>query len=314
VKRLVFVVVAAIAGVGAAAPQASPPARPIAAGVTVGAIKVGGLSSEHARTRLSARFGMGLRLSAGNRSWVASPQRVGATAAVDSAVSRALRAPPRTKVPLEVRVDRAAVRAYVARVARRFHVAPADAKLVGLSGLRPNIVESKPGHDLDRRAAVNAIAWALRHGSRHPMHLPLRTIQPRVTAASFGPVIVIERGSNRLTLYDGTRVERVFAVATGQSAYPTPAGWWSIVDMQRNPWWRPPDSAWAQGAKPIPPGPGNPLGTRWMGLSAAAVGIHGTPDAASIGYSASHGCIRMQIPDAEWLFEHVHVGTSVFIV
>jgi lipoprotein-anchoring transpeptidase ErfK/SrfK len=51
-----------------------------------------------------------------------------------------------------------------------------------------------------------------------------------------------------------------------------------------------------------------------MGLSAPAVGIHGTPDAASIGYSASHGCIRMQIPDAEWLFEHVHVGTNVFIV
>ena len=112
-KRLVFVAVAAIAGVGAAAPQASPPARPIAAGVTVGAIKVGGLSSEHARTRLAARFGMGLPLSVGDRSWVASPQRLGAAAAVDSAVSRALRAAPGTKVPLEVKVDRAAVRAYV---------------------------------------------------------------------------------------------------------------------------------------------------------------------------------------------------------
>jgi lipoprotein-anchoring transpeptidase ErfK/SrfK len=51
-----------------------------------------------------------------------------------------------------------------------------------------------------------------------------------------------------------------------------------------------------------------------MGLSASGVGIHGTPDAASIGYSASHGCIRMRIPDAEWLFEHVVVGTTVFIV
>jgi lipoprotein-anchoring transpeptidase ErfK/SrfK len=161
---------------------------------------------------------------------------------------------------------------------------------------------------------VNAIAWALKHGSRNPMHLPLRAVQPKVGADSFGPIIVIQRGVNRLTLYDGTRVVRTFAVATGQSAYPTPAGWWTIVDMQRNPWWRPPDSPWAQGAKPIPPGPGNPLGTRWMGLSAPAVGIHGTPDAASIGYSASHGCIRMQIPDAEWLFEHVHVGTNVFIL
>jgi lipoprotein-anchoring transpeptidase ErfK/SrfK len=51
-----------------------------------------------------------------------------------------------------------------------------------------------------------------------------------------------------------------------------------------------------------------------MGLSAPYVGIHGTPDAASIGYSASHGCIRMRIPDAEWLFNHVKVGTPVFII
>ena len=61
-------------------------------------------------------------------------------------------------------------------------------------------------------------------------------------------------------------------------------------------------------------GPGNPLGTRWMGISAPYVGIHGTPDAASIGYSASHGCIRMRIPDAEWLFSHVEIGTPVFII
>ena len=59
------------------------------------------------------------------------------------------------------------------------------------------------------------------------------------------------------------------------------------------------------------PGPGNPLGTRWMGLSAPAVGIHGTPDPASIGYSVSHGCIRMRIPEVEWLFDagrHRHAG------
>jgi lipoprotein-anchoring transpeptidase ErfK/SrfK len=85
------------------------------------------------------------------------------------------------------------------------------------------------------------------------------------------------------------------------------------VDKQYNPWWRPPSSPWAQGLKAIPPGAGNPLGTRWMGLSASGVGIHGTPDAASIGYSASHGCIRMHISDAEWLFGHVDVGTPVYI-
>ena len=62
------------------------------------------------------------------------------------------------------------------------------------------------------------------------------------------------------------------------------------------------------------PGPDNPLGTRWMGLSAPGVGIHGTPSDGSIGYSVSHGCIRMHIPQAEWLFNHVAIGTTVFIV
>ena len=66
--------------------------------------------------------------------------------------------------------------------------------------------------------------------------------------------------------------------------------------------------------EPVPPGPNNPLGTRWMGLDAPGVGIHGTDEPASIGYSASHGCIRMQVPDAEWLFDHVEVGTTVYIL
>ena len=85
--------------------------------------------------------------------------------------------------------------------------------------------------------------------------------------------------------------------------------------MQRDPWWYPPTyDSWAKGLKPVPPGPSNPLGTRWMGLSAPGVGIHGTDAPTSIGYSESHGCVRMQVPDAEWLFEHVSVGTPVVIL
>ena len=141
-------------------------------------------------------------------------------------------------------------------------------------------------------------------------------VKPDVTRFNFKPVVVIRRGSHRLYLYKGAhmRFRASFGVAVGQPIYPTPVGKFTIVTMQRNPWWYPPDTAWAAGASPIPPGPGNPLGTRWMGLSASGVGIHGTPDAASIGYSASHGCIRMRIPDAEWLFERVEVGSTVFIV
>ena len=73
------------------------------------------------------------------------------------------------------------------------------------------------------------------------------------------------------------KVVRQFGVATGQAVYPTPLGTFQIVVKWKNPWWYPPASPWAKGEKPVPPGPGNPLGTRWMGLSAPGVGIHGTP-------------------------------------
>src|SRR5207253_10236621 len=63
----------------------------------------------------------------------------------------------------------------------------------------------------------------------------------------------------------------------------------------------------------IPPGPDNPLGTRALDLSAPGIRIHGTPDDASIGTHASHGCIRMHIPDSEDLFGRVDIGTPVII-
>jgi len=80
-----------------------------------------------------------------------------------------------------------------------------------------------------------------------------------------------------------------------------------------NPTWLPPNSDWAKDAKPIPPGATNPLGTRWIGTSAPGVGIHGTPDDASIGSYASHGCIRMHIPDVEDLYARVVIGMPVII-
>jgi lipoprotein-anchoring transpeptidase ErfK/SrfK len=162
---------------------------------------------------------------------------------------------------------------------------------------------------------TKSILRALYAGERGPIELEATALRPKLTRESFGPVIVIRRETKGLFFYDGARFVRRFGVATGQSAYPTPLGRYEVIQKLRDPWWYPPrDSAWAKGAEPIPPGPGNPLGTRWMGLSAPLVGIHGTPDAASIGYSASHGCIRMRIPDAEWLFDHVALGTPVFIV
>ncbi len=132
------------------------------------------------------------------------------------------------------------------------------------------------------------------------------------TREAFVGKIVILIGKRRLQLVRDGKVVRTYRIAVGQPAYPTPTGNYFVVNKESDPTWTPPpDSAWAKGLGPIPPGPGNPLGTRWIGTSAPAVGIHGTNAPSSIGTAASHGCIRMRIPDVEALYEEVSVGMPV---
>lgn len=132
------------------------------------------------------------------------------------------------------------------------------------------------------------------------------------TREAFVGKIVILIGKRRLQLVRDGKVVRTYRIAVGQPAYPTPIGNYYVVNKESDPTWTPPpDSAWAKGLGPIPPGPGNPLGTRWIGTSAPAVGIHGTNAPSSIGTAASHGCIRMRIPDVEALYEEVSVGMPV---
>lgn len=127
-------------------------------------------------------------------------------------------------------------------------------------------------------------------------------------------LVIVRSDAHRLYFYKGSRPLRVFTVATGGTWTPTPHGRFRIVSKYRHPWWYPPDANWAKDLDPIPPGPRNPLGTRWMGLSVPGVGIHGTPNPTSVGYSISHGCIRMKKRDAEFLFRLVRVGTRVWIL
>jgi lipoprotein-anchoring transpeptidase ErfK/SrfK len=285
----------------------------IAHGVTIEGVAVGGLTRKEATLTIETAFEQPLRFTFGKRRWQATPEGLGARAYIEGAVRRALVARPGSALELVVKVRGARVRGYVGKLGSLFARPPQNSTL-RLKNFQPFVTRARKGVAVDRRAMTKEIVRALARGQRDPLPLPARVLTPRVTPQTFGPVIVIRRASNQLFLYRGAQPWRQFGVATGQSSYPSPLGRWQIVVMQRDPWWYPPDSAWAEGEEPVPPGPGNPLGTRWMGLSAALVGIHGTPDAASIGYSASHGCIRMRIPDAEWLFDHVTVGTPVFIV
>jgi lipoprotein-anchoring transpeptidase ErfK/SrfK len=323
---LVAVVAMALVGIEAAARTQQPVAGPgaydpdhkIAAGVTVSGVAVGGLTSAEAERAVTAYASRPLTVTFRNESWRYSPRTLGARPQVDTAVQAALGAPAGASLPLKVDVNQETLSAWKRSFAASFDQKRRDAKLV-LHKLRPQIKQARTGRELSRWSTGVVLTKALEEHERAPVALRARVVKPKVTGADFGAAIVIQRSSNRLILYrpggpNGMRVVRKFGVATGQPSFPTPLGSFEIVRKQANPWWLPPDSDWAEGAEPIPPGPGNPLGTRWMGLSTPAVGIHGTPDAASIGYSASHGCIRMLVPEAEWLFERVEEGTPVYIL
>jgi lipoprotein-anchoring transpeptidase ErfK/SrfK len=290
-----------------------PPVPVVPEGVTVAGVVVGGLTAEAAMSVIQTTFEAPLTITAGGTVLKPNPVELGATAYIPPAVAKAFVAPPNTDVPLTVRVAGAKVRAYVALLAKRFDRDPLDSRLL-LRKVTPFVTKSKPGREVKRSVATAEIVSALTHSDRLPMALPMKTLPAAVTRGNIGHVIVIRRESKSLNLYNGMRFVRSFRIATGMPQYPTPLGRFQIVTKWKNPWWYPPSSDWAKGKDPIPPGPGNPLGTRWMGLSAAGVGIHGTPDAASLGYSLSHGCIRMAISEAEWLFNRVDVGTTVFIV
>ena len=312
-RRLVVLVVffgatAPVLGGGAAPPDL------VAPEVSLSGIAIGGMSAEEAQATVARSFARPIRIVYSGRSGLLRPSRFGGEIAVADGVALALKAPAGTSIRLAPHVDMAAVRTFVAALDKHVSYPAQDAHLVGLNGLTPVIAEGKSGRQLLRSLTTRRIVNALTSGERPRIRAAVRVVAPKLTRAHFGPVVVIRPGVNELRYYDGSHLVRTFPVATGQSIYPTPLGTFSIVDMQRDPWWRPPTyDSWAKGLKPVPPGPGNPLGTRWMGLSAPGVGIHGTPDSASVGYSASHGCIRMLIPDAEWLFEHVHIGTPVVI-
>jgi lipoprotein-anchoring transpeptidase ErfK/SrfK len=276
-------------------------------------VLVGGLSPAQATTAVKEYFARPLTIRVARSTLRVTPKALGSAAYVGDAVKRARLVRPGANVPLKVSAPLPSIERYVKRLALRFDRERIDSRLL-LRGSKPLVTTEQAGRRLQQQAAARAIFTAVKTHTRAPISLRLEILRPEVSRASIGDVIVIRRGSNRLDLYDGMKLRRTFGVATGQAKYPTPLGRFEIVVKWRNPWWYPPASDWAKDAKPIPPGPGNPLGTRWMGISSPAVGIHGTPDAASIGYSASHGCIRMLIPEVEWLFEQVETGTPVFIV
>jgi len=173
---------------------------------------------------------------------------------------------------------------------------------------------SREGQMLRTQLAVSRIHAALEQRAAS-VNLPVQAVDPETNVAALGKTIVVDISDTTLTLYEGFKVAKEYRVATAAPGYVTPVGNWEVINKVENPtWYNPAPDGWGAGEPlVIPPGPGNPLGTRALYLNAPGIRIHGTYSSSSIGTHASHGCIRMYITDSEELFPLVPVGTRVII-
>lgn len=311
----------------------------IAEGVRVGGVDVGGMNAEQARATLRAQLLTRLRrpvvVTFHGRRVVLSARRAGVALNIESAVDAAL---ARSRdgsfvsrvarditggtvdadVQPRVVYSRLALAHFVAQVGDGFDRPPRDARI----DFTPTVLEpvrAQDGITVARRPLRRAIVDALTmpDGS-HTVAVQARTVRPKVTtaqlAAKYPTVITVDRGSFRLRLWKDLRLVKTYTIAVGMAGLETPSGVYTINDKQVDPSWHVPDSDWAGdlAGKVIPPGPENPIKARWMGIYDGA-GIHGTTDVGSLGSAASHGCIRMAIPDVIDLYDRVPLGTTVYI-
>jgi lipoprotein-anchoring transpeptidase ErfK/SrfK len=312
----------------------------IAQGMRIGGVDVGGLNADQAnaklRTQLVTPLERAVTVDAGDKHFRLTARearvQVNSGELVDEAVSasregsflsRAWRDVSGGKIDRQVAPTIAYSKSAVQRLADRVRVTmsrQAEDATVDITTTNVAVKESVSGRTIDAkklRAEVQAALVDVRADRR--VRAPLKKVAPKVTtsqlATKYPSIITVDRGKHRLRLFKDLKLKKTYGVAVGMAGLETPAGEYTIQNMAENPSWHVPDSAWAGdlAGKVIPPGPENPIKARWMGIYDGA-GIHGTDSIGSIGTNASHGCVRMRIPDVEELYDQVKVGTPVLIV
>jgi lipoprotein-anchoring transpeptidase ErfK/SrfK len=320
----------AIALLLAPAAGAQEPEPVIRAGVTVAGVDVGNQTLSQATGTIDRAFRHQLvtrnvSVRVGGRGYSLKTKKVAFRFDPAKSARRAFIAGNTTAAPAPVdvlpwtRYDKKKLAAFVARVDKGARVAPRNAT-VRITLTRMIKRSSKSGRELRDKRVARALARALTDPRaprqvRGKRKVVKAAVQPKDLARRYGTVVTISQSSFRLRLFKRLRFVKSYGVAVGLPAYPTPRGLFSIANKAVNPAWTAPDSPWAGAYRneTVPGGSAeNPLKARWMGI-VNGVGIHGTGDPGSIGSRASHGCIRMTVPDVIDLYPRVPVGTPVLI-
>lgn len=314
----------------------------ISAGVRIDGVAVGGLREAAARTKvehdLVARLNQGVTVRSGGHSWTLDARQAHLQVDVSNMLGQALSASRQGSivtrtvrglfggsvnrdVPLVVSYSHQAVRNLTASVRAAVNRAPRDATVQpSASGL--NAVPGQPGLSVDSTKLGARIDRALiGEATSSRVTVPTRKTEPKVTtselASKYAAFIVVDRATFRLRFYDHLKLAKTYEIAVGMEGLETPAGMYHIQWEQVNPPWYVPKKAWAGSlaGTVVPPGPADPLKARFMSFDGGA-GIHGIDPSeySSIGHDASHGCVRMRIPDVIDLYSHSPVGTPVYII
>jgi lipoprotein-anchoring transpeptidase ErfK/SrfK len=311
----------------------------IADGVTIGGVDVGGMDEAEARQavqrRLLGPLRHSLRVGYDGESWELSGKSLKLHADLDAALDDALADsreggfPGRLvryvtgggldkQVSADVTYSRPAINRFVRKVADAVDREARDAT-VEASADSLDVVAARNGRKLrDNLLTRELRAAVLNAGADHTIAARTHYTTPDVTtkevAAAYPSYLTLDRASFTLRLWKNLKLAKTYTVAVGQEGLETPEGLYAIQEKEENPTWHVPESDWAGSlaGQDIPPGPSNPIKARWMGIFEGA-GIHGTEETYSLGSAASHGCVRMSIPDVEELYDQVEVGTPIYI-
>ena len=311
----------------------------IAEGVTIGGVDVGGMSPKEAREVVDSKLVEPLQKHVAvdfeGIKYKLSPEKLEVASDVDGMVDRALDESQDGGLPSrvwryvtdgeidvaispQIRYSDEALTEFIDKVAAEVNRDPIDASIEPTpTSLSP--VEGQEGIAVVEEKLRAKLESAVQSPTQRRVSLPIERVEPEVTtdelAQRYPTYLTVNRSTFELSLWKDLQLAKTYTVAIGAQGFDTPAGVYSIQNMAVDPAWNVPDSDWAGDlAGTVVPGgaPENPLKERWMGIFDGA-GIHGTDDVASLGTAASHGCVRMSIPDVIELYDQVDVGTPIYI-
>jgi lipoprotein-anchoring transpeptidase ErfK/SrfK len=315
----------------------------IANGISVGGVDIGGLTKAQAERRLEARYLAALHepivIHHATKTWTLGPREARTAADVGAMVDEALArsrdgnilartfrgltgGKVQDRLTPDVTYSKAAVVRLLDRVRNSVDRDAIDAKL-DFHGSEFTKVDGRDGLAVDASTLHRQIDAAIvSPTAKRTFVARTHHTQPKVTTnklvQEYNTLLIVDRANFQLKLYKQLKPVKSYPIAVGMVGLETPAGVYHIQNKAVNPAWTMPNSSWvapADRGRVVPGGtPENPLKARWLGIFNGA-GIHGIDPSeyGTIGHAASHGCVRMRIPDVVDLYPRVPVGSPIYI-